>query len=101
MTSSGIPIRQINGHTLVVCCLVSFSAPSGSQSAEMFANLQNLNTNKDFELTDVQSDSINSIKFSPKANYIVAGSWDNIVRSGCLRTCLSLALCLCVLVYCM
>jgi mRNA export factor len=46
----------------------------------MFANFQNLNPNKDFELSDVQSDSISAIKFSPKANYIVAGSWDNIVR---------------------
>ena len=64
----------------------------------MFANFQNLNPNKDAELTDVQSDSISSIKFSPKANYIVAGSWDNIVRSGCLRTCLSLALSLSVCV---
>ncbi|KAB1218777.1 hypothetical protein CJ030_MR3G026657 [Morella rubra] len=37
----------------------------------------NPNPNKSFEVTQPSSDSVSSLSFSPKANYLVASSWDN------------------------
>lgn len=38
------------------------------------------NPNKDFEVTSPPSDGVSSLAFSPVANLLVAGSWDNQVR---------------------
>lgn len=38
------------------------------------------NPNKSFEIVQPPNDSISSLSFSPKANYLVATSWDNQVR---------------------
>jgi len=38
------------------------------------------NPNKSFEIIQPPNDSISSLSFSPKANYLVATSWDNQVR---------------------
>lgn len=38
------------------------------------------NPNKDLEVTQPPTDSISSIHFNPKANFLVATSWDNQVR---------------------
>jgi len=38
------------------------------------------NPNKDFEVSQPPTDGISSLSFSPKANYLVGGSWDNQVR---------------------
>ena len=46
----------------------SFSAP-GSH-----------NPMKDFEVQQAPDDSISKIAFSPNANYLIAGSWDNNVK---------------------
>jgi mRNA export factor len=35
---------------------------------------------KDFEVTQPPDDSISSVRFSPKANFLVATSWDNNIR---------------------
>nr|POE84182.1 protein rae1 [Quercus suber]POE84840.1 protein rae1 [Quercus suber] len=40
----------------------------------------NTNPNKSFEVAQPPSDSVSSLCFSPKANYLVATSWDNQVR---------------------
>lgn len=40
----------------------------------------NYNPNKDFEVQQPPSDSISSLAWSPKANMLVSGSWDNEVR---------------------
>ncbi|XP_041017620.1 protein RAE1 isoform X1 [Juglans microcarpa x Juglans regia] len=40
----------------------------------------NPNPNKSFEVAQPPSDSVSSLSFSPKANYLVATSWDNQVR---------------------
>ncbi|WVZ09942.1 hypothetical protein V8G54_014472 [Vigna mungo] len=40
----------------------------------------NTNPNKSFEVAQPPSDSISSLSFSPKANFLVATSWDNQVR---------------------
>jgi len=40
----------------------------------------NLNPNKDIELQQPPSDGISFMAFSPKANYLVASSWDSQVR---------------------
>ncbi|KAF3339367.1 protein RAE1 [Carex littledalei] len=40
----------------------------------------NVNPNKSFEVTPAPSDSISSLSFSPKANHLIATSWDNQVR---------------------
>jgi len=48
------------------------------------ANLSGLSTignpNKSYEVTPAPSDSISSLSFSPKGNYLVSTSWDNQVR---------------------
>ncbi|XP_044479579.1 protein RAE1-like [Mangifera indica] len=38
------------------------------------------NPNKSFEVAQPPSDSVSSLSFSPKANFLVATSWDNQVR---------------------
>lgn len=38
------------------------------------------NPNKSFEVTQPPTDSVSSLSFSPKANFLVATSWDNQVR---------------------
>mmetsp|Transcript_16791 Transcript_16791/g.23359 ORF Transcript_16791/g.23359 Transcript_16791/m.23359 type:complete len:329 (-) Transcript_16791:43-1029(-) len=38
------------------------------------------NPNKDIEVPSPPNDSISSLAFSPKGNFLVAGSWDNQVR---------------------
>ena len=35
---------------------------------------------KDIEVADPPSDSVSSIAFSPQADYLAVGSWDNNVR---------------------
>ncbi|XP_059636369.1 protein RAE1 [Cornus florida] len=40
----------------------------------------NQNPNKSFEVIQPPSDSVSSLSFSPKANHLVATSWDNQVR---------------------
>lgn len=47
----------------------SFGAAAGSH-----------NPMKDFEVQQPPDDSISKIAFSPNANYLIAGSWDNNVR---------------------
>ncbi|GAB2269528.1 Poly(A)+ RNA export protein rae1 [Dionaea muscipula] len=44
------------------------------------ASATNLNPNKSIEVTQPPADSISSLSFSPKANHLVATSWDNQVR---------------------
>ncbi|KAI0058781.1 WD40 repeat-like protein [Artomyces pyxidatus] len=43
------------------------------------ANVSN-NADKDIEVADPPSDSISSLSFSPAADYLAVGSWDNNVR---------------------
>lgn len=38
------------------------------------------NPNKDFELKPAPEDTLSSLEWSPTANYLAAGSWDNKVR---------------------
>ncbi|XP_074570869.1 protein RAE1 [Curcuma longa] len=40
----------------------------------------NANPNKSMEVVPAPSDSVSSLSFSPKGNYLVATSWDNQVR---------------------
>ncbi|RVW22672.1 Protein RAE1 [Vitis vinifera] len=40
----------------------------------------NPNPNKSIEVAQPPTDSVSSLKFSPKANFLVATSWDNQVR---------------------
>jgi len=44
------------------------------------ATTAQINANKDFEVVNPPEDSISCLAFSPKANYLVAGSWDNQIR---------------------
>ncbi|PWZ32455.1 Protein RAE1 [Zea mays] len=52
--------------------MASFN-PAGASAA-------NHNPNKSFEVTPAPGDSVSSLSFSPKANHLVATSWDNQVR---------------------
>ncbi|KAI3810312.1 hypothetical protein L1987_19924 [Smallanthus sonchifolius] len=49
-------------------------------SAFGLASAANTNPNKSTEVVSPPSDSVSSLSFSPKANYLVATSWDNQVR---------------------
>ena len=40
----------------------------------------NYNPNRDIEIVDQPQDSVSSLKWSPKANFLAASSWDNKVR---------------------
>jgi mRNA export factor len=42
----------------------------------------NTNPNKDIEVPQAPEDGISSLAWSPKANFLVAGSWDNQVRAA-------------------
>ncbi|CAI0473909.1 unnamed protein product [Linum tenue] len=44
------------------------------------ASAASTNPNKSFEVIQPPTDSVSSLSFSPKANYLVATSWDNQVR---------------------
>eukprot|EP00271_Cylindrocystis_brebissonii_P015823 TRINITY_DN3885_c0_g3_i1.p1 TRINITY_DN3885_c0_g3~~TRINITY_DN3885_c0_g3_i1.p1 ORF type:complete len:351 (-),score=36.58 TRINITY_DN3885_c0_g3_i1:1338-2390(-) len=44
------------------------------------------NPNKSFEVTQTPNDGISSLSFNPKANYLVATSWDNQVRCWEIQT---------------
>lgn len=50
----------------------AFGAPAPAAPAH--------NPNKDFEVPSPPSDSVSCLAFSPVANLLVAGSWDNQVR---------------------
>ncbi|KAG2396279.1 Protein RAE1-like protein [Vigna angularis] len=45
-----------------------------------FLSNTNPNPNKSFEVNQPPTDSVSSLSFSPKANFLVATSWDNQVR---------------------
>jgi mRNA export factor len=38
------------------------------------------NANKDFEVPGAPEDTVSSLVFAPKANYLASTSWDNSVR---------------------
>jgi len=42
--------------------------------------MSNPNPNRDVEVPQAPADGISCMAFSPKANYLIAGSWDNQVR---------------------
>jgi WD40 repeat protein len=52
---------------------MSFFNTSSTTSSLMSAD-------KDVEVSDPPSDSISSLAFSPQADYLAVGSWDNNVR---------------------
>ncbi|XP_072952714.1 protein RAE1-like isoform X1 [Typha angustifolia] len=65
----------------------TFFSNSCKNAGKEMANLSSLNTgaanvnpNKSFEVLPSPSDSVSSLSFSPKGNYLVATSWDNQVR---------------------
>lgn len=45
-----------------------------------FGSSSSSNPNNDPELSSPPSESVNSLSWSPKGNFIVAGSWDKTVR---------------------
>lgn len=59
--------------------MAGFGGAFGSNTATVVAQ-PTYNPNKDAEVISPPDDSISSINFSPKANYLVATSWDNQVR---------------------
>jgi mRNA export factor len=58
--------------------MAGFGGAFGSNTATVVAQ-PTYNPNKDAEVISPPDDSISSINFSPKANYLVATSWDNQV----------------------
>ena len=48
--------------------------------SQSFSAAGSHNPMKDFEVQQPPDDSISKIAFSPNANYLIAGSWDNNVR---------------------
>jgi mRNA export factor len=59
-----------------------FAAPAATTTPSTTAS-----ADKDVEMGDPPTDSISSMAFSPQADYLSVGSWDNSVCS-CNLTCL-------------
>lgn len=53
---------------------------SGSSSTVAGTSTQNSNAVKDIEVADPPPDSVSSLSWSPQADFLAAGSWDNNVR---------------------
>lgn len=53
---------------------------AGSSSSVAGTSTQNANAAKDVELADPPPDSVSSLSWSPQADFLAAGSWDNNVR---------------------
>ena len=56
-----------------------FAAPAATTATSTTAS-----ADKDIEMGDPPTDSISSMAFSPQADYLSVGSWDNSVCSGYL-----------------
>jgi mRNA export factor len=52
----------------------------GGASTSGGANVTTATADKDIEVADPPTDSISSISFSPAADYMAVGSWDNNVN---------------------
>ncbi|KAI4299067.1 hypothetical protein L6164_032560 [Bauhinia variegata] len=52
--------------------------------SNIFADTTNPNPNMSFEVTQPPNDSISSLSFSPRANFLVPTSWDN--QESCMRS---------------
>lgn len=68
------------GATLERCIEMFSQATAGGGLFGAQAQSQPHNPMKDFEVTQPPDDSISAVRFSPKANFLVATSWDNNVR---------------------
>ena len=64
----------------VVLHAMSFFSTASSSTAPPVA------ADKDIEVADPPADSISSLAFSPQAEYLAVGSWDNNVRSPLVFT---------------
>lgn len=53
-----------------------------SSSSNTLVNNAPAQAEKDIEVADPPTDSISSVAFSPTADYLAVGSWDNNVRFG-------------------
>ena len=88
MTKHG-PIKQVDGHhdaahgshiahnhhqTSYPRPVMSFFGAGASTTASTAAD-------KDVEVAELPPDSISSLSFSPSADYLSVGSWDNSVRT--------------------
>lgn len=51
-------------------------------SAQTATNTSRTAADKDVEMGDPPTDSISSMAFSPQADFLSVGSWDNSVRSA-------------------
>ena len=59
--------------------LMSFFNPAGSSTVAGTSTQATLAA-KDLEVSDPPPDSISSLSWSPQADFLAAGSWDNNVR---------------------
>lgn len=60
--------------------MATFGGGFGASPVANAAPNTNHNPNKDMEVVSPPEDSVSSLNFSPKANFLVATSWDNKVR---------------------
>ncbi|XP_065063092.1 mRNA export factor-like [Rhopilema esculentum] len=58
----------------------AFGATSAGSSLFGSTATNAANPNKDLEVSQPGDDTISSVQFSPKANFLVASSWDNNIR---------------------
>ena len=63
-----------------VAALLFFSLVSASMSFGAQPPQHNHNPNGDKEVPNAATDGISCVAWSPAANYVAAGSWDNQVR---------------------
>ncbi len=54
----------------------------GSNTPTVVAPSTSATSEKDMEVSEPPTDSISSLAFSPQADYLAVGSWDNSVSSS-------------------
>lgn len=62
------------------------ASPQTSNTMSSQEKTTNNNLSKDVEIPNAPTDSISSISFSPQADFLAVGSWDNNVRTLALST---------------
>ena len=74
------PARTPRARASSVAALLFFSLVSASMSFGAQPPQHNHNPNGDKEVPNAATDGISCVAWSPAANYVAAGSWDNQVR---------------------
>lgn len=73
--------RRVKLARVVTCAqTITTTLPTLNDMSSLFRATSSAPAKKDVEVADLPQDSISSLSFSPVADYLAVGSWDNNVR---------------------